>query len=452
MDINLDLNKQKYEVFKTNAESRFLTLKNKNFIFGKNGAGKSTICKMVKEQFRELHNVQIFSGFENITKNDKLNALLLGNENIEIQKKLKPLEDELKALNLDKLKLEKEIKSLTWHDTYSSLGIRKHRLYQEMEVAKLRFTTSEQEIDNFFIKKASKLKGYRTPPVTKPSYNKNDFSRDIVDCKILNEIEIAKYSSILMESSKEKLEKGPAIEDIDLENLTNQVNEILNYKIQEVTFVEEIGDDSDRKQFAEQGLKLHKIGENCSFCGSEVKADRISELKAFISISDIQQLEEKIFKQITIIENHIQQVKEIVELDKDDFYNNFHEDLDGINISIRQSKEKYQIYLKKLVDKLNEKNKSIFKKNTEVAKENLIYFQEINIKMNNLIDKQNEWNDNIKLKQNEARDALRLHYAAEALLEKESYKENWKGFEIENYELMDSKNKYESLLKKYRKK
>ncbi|GHN17321.1 hypothetical protein [Lactobacillus delbrueckii] len=71
-------------------EAPLITFTSKNnIIFGKNGTGKSTICKLLKEQITN-REVRIFDGFDSIIDTDqKLNAVVLGEENVQIKKKMK---------------------------------------------------------------------------------------------------------------------------------------------------------------------------------------------------------------------------------------------------------------------------------------------------------------------------------------------------------------------------
>ncbi|MCW7481194.1 hypothetical protein [Leptospira kanakyensis] len=70
--------------------SFILTISNKiNYIYGKNGTGKSTIAKTIKDQFFTNFNIHLFSGFEGIVgENNRLDAVALG---IEINKIKTPL-------------------------------------------------------------------------------------------------------------------------------------------------------------------------------------------------------------------------------------------------------------------------------------------------------------------------------------------------------------------------
>lgn len=61
--------------------------KNINFIFGNNRTGKSTIARFLQEQSDE-HDVRVFQGFQSVVgENKELNAVVLGDENLEINKK-----------------------------------------------------------------------------------------------------------------------------------------------------------------------------------------------------------------------------------------------------------------------------------------------------------------------------------------------------------------------------
>lgn len=73
--------------------------KNINFIFGKNGTGKSTLTRLIKEQKSDEYDVRIFDGFEGVVgKDNKLNAVVLGEKNNEIDNKIKKYENDKKGI------------------------------------------------------------------------------------------------------------------------------------------------------------------------------------------------------------------------------------------------------------------------------------------------------------------------------------------------------------------
>lgn len=434
MVIQLDLSKQQYQVFNVDIEPTLLELKNKNFIFGKNGTGKSTLCKMMENQFGEDYDVKIFSGFQNVTEDKKLNAIVLGKENIEAKVKLESLEKKLTTFMDLKESLDNKIKSLEWNDIYKDEGIEKHALYRLKEEKESSFNSKSREIDNFYQKKARELKEYTNPQITKTSYNKNDFLEDIPNSKQLDETEIEQYEQILNETSKDEVKNKYKIEDINFEELIDELNEILIYKVKEVTFVKEIQDNPDRKTFAQKGLELHEAGENCSFCGNEIKMERIDELESFVSASEVNEFQERITNQITNIKNLTKQLEEIKEIKKDDFYSSFDDEIERINTNIKIKIDEYKGLLKVIQDKLNDKNISIFKSIKKITIDIPDNFSKIKKEINELIDSQNEWTKNIENKQTTAKNKLRLHYVALNLLD-ENYKKGWRGYKTEQNEL-----------------
>ena len=68
---------------------RSLELSPVNFFYGKNGTGKSTLVELLKRQYEGLYTVQIFRGHDSyVSENRELNAITLGQTNVEVQQKL----------------------------------------------------------------------------------------------------------------------------------------------------------------------------------------------------------------------------------------------------------------------------------------------------------------------------------------------------------------------------
>lgn len=81
----IDLSRLEYPLY----EDHFLEFQSqKCIIFGKNGTGKTSLCKLVSEQIKDM-DVRIFNGFDNILgSNEKLNAVILGEDNVQIEKQI----------------------------------------------------------------------------------------------------------------------------------------------------------------------------------------------------------------------------------------------------------------------------------------------------------------------------------------------------------------------------
>lgn len=79
------------------------------FIFGKNGTGKSTITKEIERQFPD-YEVLAFQGFSKVIgDNKRLNAVVLGNENAEINEKITEKREEIEKKNLEIEKINKTL-------------------------------------------------------------------------------------------------------------------------------------------------------------------------------------------------------------------------------------------------------------------------------------------------------------------------------------------------------
>lgn len=78
------------------------------FIFGKNGTGKSTLTSLFKEQISN-YDVNIFNGFDGVVgENKKLNAIVLGQKNNEVDLNIRECKLEIKNIEDNILKLKEE--------------------------------------------------------------------------------------------------------------------------------------------------------------------------------------------------------------------------------------------------------------------------------------------------------------------------------------------------------
>ena len=440
--LRLDLSEQEYELFNVE-EKVYLELKNKNFIFGKNGSGKSTLCKMIEKQFTDDFDVRIFTGFENIVVDTKLNAVVLGEENIDAKKRLQALDRKLNDFISKKMNLENQIKSLDWKEEYKEERIPKHPLYKSEEELSNLYSNKKRKLDKFYTDKARELREFNSPQITKITYNKIDFIKDISKRKTLNDKEIEELKNSLSEIQKNIISGKTENRKFDFTTLINNVKNILEHEVTVVTVIEELKDDPARKQFAQNGLKIHKAGEKCSFCGNDISEDRIKKLETLVSLPEIQSIQIGINEQIKIIDSFRKEINEIEGLDKESFYITLHKEIDDINTDIRLYKEKCNQFLDKVEDALNKRLSSIFNTILNIHDEDLEIpgdITSIENKVKNIIKKHNELDANIERRRMKAQEKLRLHYVDLKIKEKEDYKKDWRGYEIEFHELQRLEN------------
>ncbi|MCZ3622320.1 hypothetical protein [Lactobacillus mulieris] len=81
------------------AAPKITGLKIKNMIWGKNGTGKTTISNCIKKEYDEEYDIRLFQGFEKIVgRDDKLDTIILGEKNNELNERIKEKKVVLKEL------------------------------------------------------------------------------------------------------------------------------------------------------------------------------------------------------------------------------------------------------------------------------------------------------------------------------------------------------------------
>lgn len=83
-------------------DEKMVDLKRKNFIFGKNGTGKTSIVEAILKQYDNEYDIRVFQGFESVlSDNGELNAITLGEINTELQPLINKKKEIIKELNND---------------------------------------------------------------------------------------------------------------------------------------------------------------------------------------------------------------------------------------------------------------------------------------------------------------------------------------------------------------
>lgn len=134
---------------------------------------------MIKSQYSCDYDVRVFTGLENLLIDDKLNAVVLGEENIDIKTKVEELDVEILELENQLVSLEKKKKSLDWDEVYSEEGITPSKEFNEVKQLESDTTERDEDVKIFYSHCAQRLKNLTKPQLTPPTYNRNDFRNDI---------------------------------------------------------------------------------------------------------------------------------------------------------------------------------------------------------------------------------------------------------------------------------
>ncbi|WP_215492105.1 AAA family ATPase [Fenollaria sporofastidiosus] len=395
--MNIDL--KELDIFDT----EYINLVKKTcFIFGNNGTGKSTFASHLKNNLGD-YDVRVFQGFDSVVNsNDELNAVVLGEENVEIDNKIANIKLKIEEINVDIKDKEKLV------DENNS---DENNLYSKMKAAETNFRELEDKIENFYSKKASIIKNI-DPKITKTTYNKNDFKNDINMANLLSNEEQDKYNDILKYDIKNA--KKIDFENINFDNELNRVNELLTKSVQPSKKISRLDNNDEKREFAKKGLKIHKEGEVCSFCGNLISRECFDELKQYFSGEDIKKFENQLHEEEKILNQNRENINKI-NLDSENFYVQYYEKVIDLEKSFLKLKKEILEFYEKLIDIISNKQKRLFEPMEQLNIKTPDNLEEILNNYNKLCDLNN--NTNIENQKDDARNNLRLHMVKESLLE-----------------------------------
>ena len=375
--------------------------KNLNFVFGKNGTGKSTLTKLLKEQGKVNYDVRVFQGFENmIGENNRLNAVILGEENNEIAQEIENMKKDIKKKEEEIDKIDSEIKEPKDNS---------ENLWKKVEEIKRIAEQKDTQIQNFYSKSASEIKNMTNPQISKTTYNKSDFILEKKNAKLLSEIEIQNLKQII--KTEVKIAQKIEFPNINLKDELKRVNLILEKKVEEKVRITRLENNEEKRDFAEKGLHLHKVGEICSFCGNIINEKEYSELVKYFLADDIKEFQIKIETTKNSYQQIVEKIKN-VKFDKNNFYPNNIEKLSQIIEEYEEIKREIVKILKEFLENLEKKD--IFKENEKLTLDNIsLNFNKISKEYDGLVKNNNS--SNLSEEKEKAKTDLRYHFIKLAL-------------------------------------
>ena len=402
-DLTIDLSKHPDKFAADNLQ---LTISKKvNFIFGKNGTGKTTIADEIAAQFSDRYSVQVFKDFDGVVVNERLDAVALGTENAKIQKLIDIVDGEI-------LEISKQIDAP--EDDSDNL-------LTKAEMANKEHETKRNKIEDFCIRSAQQIKNKSNPNIASTSYDKNAFKRDISKASKLDEKEIAAKKDTI------KADKKPDVSfisfpTIDLEVYLKSVNDILNSRVEQPESIPDLKNNPAKQQFAKTGLDVHehKAGEVCSFCGNEISDERWTALGNYFN-QEVKTFEGLIDNMVLKINEELQSLNNVREIDERTFYGKYSDQVQQLNTSIKLRKAEYKNYLGTIEKKLSKKKKNLFIKSDLLKLAAPEDFSALQKEYSSLVKSHNDLSENLSAEQTKAKDALRFHEVQKKL---ETYKYN----------------------------
>lgn len=374
-----------------------------NFIFGRNGTGKTTIANEIKTQLSKTHDVHLFDGYGSVAINDKLNAIALGKENVEIDNEILKINKEIDDLNA----------KIGNNDKDGSLS---HLLANRNDTC----NKARSEIERLYTSMASRIKNMSNPQIAPTNYNKNDVRSEIKLSRQLCTEDVKKFTSVLMSSKKEHIGRISA-RQINYDDVIKQVNGILTVTASVVTMPPELRNNTTKQNFAAQGLQIHKTSngheKTCAFCGGEISDDRWDQLLLVFN-NQASSTEKQIDDEIRKIDTLIAEINKIGLIDKSQFYGNYAEKLDNLVSMLTNAKNENANFLNQSKRKLQEKKQYLFTALEPIKSSTPQQLAPCIDAINRLIDENNNLSANLEKEQENAKKALRLHHidnmAAEA--------------------------------------
>lgn len=316
-----------------------------NFVFGKNGTGKSTITKLIKEQNTDK-DVRVYQGVNSVAVDGKLNSVILGEENTVAQRNIESYELKISDIGNEIEKKNKNIESI--QEEYKKIRDKKNKLENKIEKN---------------IKEAAKEIKNNQLHIASTSYNSVTFKKEL------------KYAFKLSEAEKEECKKNLIIQekivdlkehfDINLKDILLETNRVLIKKVEEEKDIIRLSTE-EKINFAKKGLELHKEGEVCSFCGNEISNETFQQLEGYFSASKIKLLEKEIFDIIYKIEEIIEKINNFNILPKY-FYSIYQSKIEIISTEWSQKLKEHNNFLRVLKERLEKKLTQLFSNSEKIS-------------------------------------------------------------------------------------
>ena len=377
------------------SESQELAVvQNVNFIFGRNGTGKTTIASEIKNQLSGDFEVYVFNDFDGVAENARLDAISLGTENAAIQKKLNVIDKEII-----------EIMKQTEPPKDSGLS----NLYTKANKAKLKLAVTEKEIDSLYAESAKRIKGQANPQISIPSYNKKHFINEMPNAILLSETDILAYKSTIKSDEKSDVE-SLSLPNIALQKYLDTTNEVLSASVPQPQEIPELHNNAQKQSFAKQGIEIHEEtpGEICAFCGNEITNERWKMLGDYFN-AEVKKLEGRINNGIQKITEAIDSVKNSLEPNETLFYEKYLQDIHKLNLQIKAKKEEYKDFFEQLKNSLESKKANLFSAADELKIDVPEGFSVLQRTLDSLVLSHNQLSQKLSNEQTKAKNALRFH-------------------------------------------
>lgn len=376
-----------------------------NFIYGKNGTGKSTITKlMLKECGTDDMSVFAFQGFDSVIgENALLNAIVLGETNKSIEAQITEKENERQTLK----KEEEEKNKIINPGIEGSKGQKKKDIEEKL---KKLYEKKERFFSNL-ARKITQLDDGRI--VENPrAYNKATVKSEMNGAQNLDNLEVERLKKIIYTQKTEKIPLISAPSYKLAQEFLGDVNKLLVTAIQERKILQ-IESNLER-EYLEIGIELHKPDDHCKFCGNIITDKRYRDIKSYFDADEVKTFKAKNDVLKNIIERQRLKLNGLVDIDFSNAQDTFKEQIDGdiqvLNGNIAQAIMDYD-FLNQALESNNP-----FESRNPVSLGEPVNINQPITSLNTKISEFNKLLDDLNNRQSVARLKLRQHHIEIELL------------------------------------
>lgn len=384
-----------------NYDKKSLELASANFIFGRNGSGKSTITHLIREQFGNSFDVHIFDGFESVVdENSRLNSIALGVENSNLQ-------SQINAKEADLLPIKEKI---------SEQG----ELNIKLDSARKKYANASESVKSILQEIAKDLKVQERPRIAAIDYNITKLKRDIkTPAEELQPVQKKKYIEDLKIDSL-PTPKDIHFEDIDISSILARVNKLLVKSVVKNIKLETLDRSPLKRRFAEHGIEIHDkhSNEKCAFCDSDITDSRWRELESYFSKAT-RELQKEIDDHVIEVKNIEQNLNSSQDIVIEQFYPELQVDAVRLKERLNNYRNELKSLLSEYVAALQKRKENIFDTQSplEVSKIDGS-MQEFDSSYSSLQEKAREYGSRLDKIRTTAADKLRKHGIAEMMQSK----------------------------------
>ncbi|QOR67332.1 AAA family ATPase [Cytobacillus suaedae] len=415
------------------------TFKQINIIYGRNYSGKTTLSRI----FRSIENSKVHPDYDNPNFLIKLrDGRVISQENIESFKHdfiIRVYNTDFVKTNLSwffnddgsimpftllgEKNIEIEKKLLNIERKFGSVEDKKGLLFELNQLANGYIVKDKEEkdkrasLDSALRKKAQEIKN-KANIFDMPLYNIISIKTDIVqiiDTKssfLLCEKGLEIRRKLINEEAKKNLTLLKSIDGV-FSKLVETINHLISKRINPSEPIMELINDNLLQEWVRMGIERHKgKRENCGFCGKTIEDDLWNKLDAHFSKES-----EELRNSINLTKEELLDFKNVVDnhfnLSKRDFYVNLHVEFEKQTEKWINIKGLYMQHINFLLTELEEREKDIFK-GRELLKLSGLHedYGEILEDTNKLILENNNKTLNLNSDQVQARIELRMHEVA----------------------------------------